>query len=131
MARPMHFEIQAEDLDRARAFYEAVFGWSFEDWSHVTGSPYLGVSTGPSDTPGIDGGLMPRTGPAPAPGAGANASVLTVVVDDYGASAAAVLSAGGQEVRGKEALPGMAWQGYYLDSEGNLFGIHQPDPEAR
>ena len=29
------------------------------------------------------------------------------------------------------ALTGMAWQGYYLDTEGNTFGIHQPDPDAR
>ena len=28
------------------------------------------------------------------------------------------------------ALVGMAWQGYSLDTEGNTFGIHQPDPEA-
>lgn len=31
----------------------------------------------------------------------------------------------------KMALTGMAWQGYYLDTEGNVFGIHQPDPEAK
>ena len=31
---------------------------------------------------------------------------------------------------GEEALTGMAWQGYYLDTEGNTFGIHQPDPAA-
>ncbi len=30
----------------------------------------------------------------------------------------------------KTALVGMAWQGYYLDTEGNTFGIHQADPEA-
>ena len=24
----------------------------------------------------------------------------------------------------------VAWQGYYLDTEGNTFGIHQPDPDA-
>jgi predicted enzyme related to lactoylglutathione lyase len=23
------------------------------------------------------------------------------------------------------------WQGYFIDTEGNTFGIHQPDPEAR
>ena len=28
------------------------------------------------------------------------------------------------------ALPGMAWQGYYLDTEGNTFGLHQTDPDA-
>ncbi|GAB78874.1 hypothetical protein [Austwickia chelonae] len=30
----------------------------------------------------------------------------------------------------KFALPGMAWQGYYHDTENNVFGLHQPDPEA-
>jgi uncharacterized protein len=38
--------------------------------------------------------------------------------------------AGGQVALPKLALPGMAWQGYYLDTEGNTFGIHQPDPGA-
>jgi len=27
-----HFAIGADDLDRARAFYESVFGWRFEAW---------------------------------------------------------------------------------------------------
>ena len=31
----------------------------------------------------------------------------------------------------KATLTGMAWQGYYLDPEGNTFGFHQPDPEAK
>jgi predicted enzyme related to lactoylglutathione lyase len=30
----------------------------------------------------------------------------------------------------KYALPGMAWQGYFIDTEGNTFGVHQPDPDA-
>jgi predicted enzyme related to lactoylglutathione lyase len=30
----------------------------------------------------------------------------------------------------KFALPGMAWQGYFVDTEGNTFGIHQPDENA-
>jgi hypothetical protein len=30
----------------------------------------------------------------------------------------------------KHALPGMAWQGYFHDTENNVFGIHQPDPDA-
>jgi len=24
----------------------------------------------------------------------------------------------------------MAWQGYFHDTENNVFGIHQPDPDA-
>ena len=41
------------------------------------------------------------------------------------------MAAGGQVAHPQAALPGTAWQGYYLDTEGNVFGVHQPDPEAR
>ena len=77
MSRPIHFEIQADDLERAKAFYADVFGWTYEDYGQFTGSPYWGVHTGEPGEPGIDGGLMPRPAPAPAPGSGANAAVLT------------------------------------------------------
>jgi predicted enzyme related to lactoylglutathione lyase len=56
--------------------------------------------------------------------------VCTIEVDDYDATEATVLAHGGVVALPKAALPGMAWQGYYLDTEGNTFGIHQPDPEA-
>jgi uncharacterized protein len=129
-ARVVHFEIQADDLDRARAFYGEALGWTFQDYGAVTGSPYWGVSTGPSDSPGIDGGLMQRPAVAPDLGQGANAYVCTVQVDDFDATAAAILGAGGAVATPKMALTGMAWQGYFLDTEGNTFGVHQPDPNA-
>ena len=31
MSRVVHFEIQADDLERAKAFYGSVFRWIFED----------------------------------------------------------------------------------------------------
>ena len=130
MARVVHFEIQADDVDRARAFYSAALGWTFEDYSHVTGSPYWGVVTGPDEEMGINGGLMQRPTAAPDIGQGANAYVCTVGVEDYDATERAILDAGGQVALPKQALTGMAWQGYYLDTEGNTIGVHQPDPEA-
>jgi predicted enzyme related to lactoylglutathione lyase len=130
MGRPVHFEIQADDLERARAFYAAVFGWTFEDYSGFVGSPYLGVTTGAEGTPGINGGLQPR--PAPVGEAqGTNAAVLTMEVADFDATATLIEASGGRVALPKFALPGMAWQGYFLDTEGNTFGIHQPDPQAR
>ena len=51
--RPVHFEIQAADPQRAIEFYTTVFGWSTEDWSEFAGMPYFGVTTGTG--PGIDG----------------------------------------------------------------------------
>ncbi len=29
MGRPLHFEIHAGDVERAKAFYGGVFGWEF------------------------------------------------------------------------------------------------------
>lgn len=131
MARVVHFEIQADDVDRARAFYSAALGWTFEDWSGATGgSTYWGIRTG-AEGPGIDGGLLQRPVPAPPVGHGTNAYVCTVQVDDYDATEQRILEAGGQVALPKMALVGMAWQGYFLDTEGNTFGIHQPDPDAR
>lgn len=61
MSRPVHFEIQADDIDRARAFCGGIFGWTFEDYSAYTGGePYFGVITGQEGTAGINGGLLQR-----------------------------------------------------------------------
>jgi hypothetical protein len=130
MSRPVHFEIQADDVERAKAFYAAAFGWTFTDFGHIAGDVYWGITTGPADQPGIDGGLLRRPAPVPAGGAGTNAYVCTMGVEDFDATAAAILAAGGQVALPKMALTGMAWQGYFLDTEGNTFGVHQPDPNA-
>lgn len=131
MSRPVHFEIHVDDLDRAMAFYAAAFGWSHEDWSEFAGLPYAGVTTGEEGTLGINGALMQRQGPSPAADGAVKGAVLTMGVEDYDESEQRILEAGGTLALPKYALPGMAWQGYYLDTEGNVFGIHQPDEDAR
>lgn len=128
MTRPIHFEIHADDVPRAVEFYRACFGWEFADWSEYAGVAYFGATTGEEGTPGINGAIMPRQGDA---GAGVNGAVLTLGADDFDALAEKILGAGGQVALPKHALPGMAWQGYFLDTEGNVFGIHQPDEKAK
>lgn len=134
MSRVIHFEIHADDVQRARGFYGAVFGWQFEDWSEFAGMPYLGCTTGEEGEPGINGAIMARQGGNASShgvaGAPINGAVLTMGSADYDATHKAILAAGGQVALPKAALPGMAWQGYYLDTEGNVFGVHQPDPDA-
>ena len=130
MSRVVHFDIQADDVERAKTFYAAAFDWSFEDYGQFTGSPYWGILTGPEYEPGINGGQLQRPAPAPAVGQGTNAFVCTVGVGNYDETERRILDAGGHVALAKMALAGMAWQWYYLDTEGNTLGIHQPDPEA-
>ena len=62
MPRPVHFEIPAENPERAMKFYEAAFGWTFHKWAGPM--DYWMINTGPATEPGINGGLMPRRDPA-------------------------------------------------------------------
>jgi len=62
MTRVVHFEIQADDVERAKAFYTSVFDWTFQDYGEFTGSMYWGITTGPETQPGINGGLLSRPG---------------------------------------------------------------------
>ncbi|WP_066298590.1 VOC family protein [Bacillus sp. FJAT-29937] len=131
MGRVVHFEIHVNNMEQAKAFYGEVFGWTFQDWSEYAGMPYFGVVTGNEDELGINGALMQRQGAAPEVGQALNAYACTIGVKNYDESEAKILNNGGKVAMPKYALPGMAWQGYYLDTEGNIFGLHQPDVNAK
>ncbi|MFZ2803718.1 MAG: VOC family protein [Patescibacteria group bacterium] len=129
--RVAHFEITAENPERAVKFYTDVFGWEIKKWEGGQ-MEYWMVMTGKREEPGgINGGLMRRNMPSPAAGQGANAFVCTMTVDDYDEMAAKITANGGTVAMPKMALTGMAWQGYFFDTEGNIFGIHQPDTNAK
>ena len=130
MGSVVHFEIHAEDVPRAVAFYVAAFGWQTEDWSSFTGSPYIGLTTHEEGQPGISGAVTQREGANPPAGSAVQGAVLTVEVDDFDIAARRIEEAGGTVAMPKFPLTGMAWQGYFVDTEGNVFGIHQPDETA-
>ena len=122
MPRPIHFEIPAENTDRANAFYQAVFGWTFQKWDGPM--PYWLITTGPNNEPGINGGLMPRRDPA-------QPCVNTVGVANIDESLATVTANGGQCVVPKMPVPGVGWLAYCKDTEGHIFGMMQADPSAK
>ncbi|QVY63474.1 VOC family protein [Cytobacillus gottheilii] len=131
MGRIIHFEIHVDDMERAKKFYGEVFDWKFEDYSEFAGMPYFGAVTGSDEYPGINGALMQRKSPAPDANQPLNGFACTMGVGDYDETEAKILEQGGTAALPKYALPGMAWQGYYKDTEGNIFGIHQPDVNAK
>jgi predicted enzyme related to lactoylglutathione lyase len=124
MNAPSYFEIQAADPKRAIDFYRTVFGWTF---TRVEGLP---VEYWRVQTDGSRGGLLRRPAPAPAPQQGTNAFVCSMEVAEFDAVARRIADAGGIVALPKFAVPGVCWQGYFLDPEGNTFGIFQPDEAA-
>lgn len=74
---------------------------------------------------------MQRRGASPEPGQALTSYACTTGVEHYDSTEAKILKNGGKVALPKYALPGMAWQGYYVDTEGNIFGIHQPDVNAK
>jgi predicted enzyme related to lactoylglutathione lyase len=132
MNRITHFEIQAETPERAIAFYTKVFGWTCQKWEGGQYEYWMILSADKdSKEPGINGGLLPRPTKTPPKECGVNAFVCTIVVDDFDATATKILAEGGRVAMPKFALIGMAWQGYFLDTEGNTFGVHQADSSAK
>jgi len=127
MPRVVHFEIHADDPERAAKFYRAVFGWQVTKWDGPI--DYWMVVTGPRDQPGIDGGIIKRQGPLS--GDGVIAYVCTLDVSSVDEYAAKVTAHGGQIVVPKMPIPTVGWMAYAKDTEGNIFGIHQADPNAR
>lgn len=125
MSRVVHFEIQAEDPQRAIAFYSTLFSWEFSRWGEMD---YWVIKTGPDAQPGIDGGLMPRRGTID--GQAIIAYVCTVDVPDVDAALEAITAAGGTIAHPKMPIPTVGWLAYGKDTEGNIFGIMARDPQA-
>lgn len=132
MNRVNHFEIHAKDQDRLQKFYEAVFGWTFQNLGEAMGG-YRLIMTGPR-TPdpenieswGINGGMNSVPDHAPVAGASTNAFVSIVCVDSAVASVEKIKAAGGTIVEDVMDMPTVGQLAYAKDPEGNMFGIIQP-----
>lgn len=124
----VHFEIPADDIERARTFYQEIFGWQV---GPVPGMEYTMVMTAPSDEQGmprepgsINGGMFPRTGDW----AGFKAPVIVIDVEDIEAALARVEQGGGQIVAPKMTVGEMGFAAYFTDPEGNVLGLWESVP---
>ncbi len=122
MSRVIHFEIPATEPERAAAFYGRVFGWKFDKWPGPM--EYWMVVTGKEGEPGINGGMMKKPG-------GITSTTNTIGVDSVDGAIAAVLKAGGKNILPKTPIPTVGYFAYCEDTEGNVFGVMQPDPNAK
>ncbi len=128
MGRVVHFEIHAEDPERAIRFYKEVFKWQFNKYGE---QDYWLIITGKPEERGIDGGLIKRKGDAPVSGQPVISYVCTIDVDSVDESAKSIEANGGKIVVPKTSIPSVGWLIYCTDTEGNIFGIIQNDPSAQ
>jgi uncharacterized protein len=127
MSGHLYFEIQADDLQRASGFYSSLFGWKFHKHESQNDIPaeYLRIETG-----GTAGGMLRRPSETPPPECGTNAFVCSMEVENFDQTAAKIKQLGGKFAMPKFAVPGVCWQGYFTDTEGNKFGIFEADEKA-
>jgi uncharacterized protein len=124
MGNVRHFAINADDLPRARQFYERVFAWRFEPW----GPPgFFMIATG--EAAGPMGSLQQRR--ELVAGRRMTGFECTIAVEeDVEKVAAAVKANGGRVVMDKATIPGVGDLIFFEDPEGNLAGAMRYDPKA-
>jgi len=137
----VHFEIPADQPERAAKFYRELFGWEISKWEgsaeeregmadyRPENFEYWMVRTVPTDAsgmptrPGVNGGLMRRMFPGQAP-------VNYISVDSVDEFVKRAERLGAKILMGKTPVPGMGWFAQFTDPEGNVFAIWETDMNA-
>jgi len=115
-----HFAINADDVQRAKRFYEGVFGWTFDPWGPPdfyqiknAGLGFLGALQGRRELE---------------PGATMRGFEVTMGVENLAATIAAIEANGGKLVMPPFRIEGVGELVFFRDPEGNLVGAMQYDP---
>lgn len=121
----IHFEVQADNIERAKDFYENSFGWKIDKYSNNSGDnmgmDYWIVVTGPKGSPGINGGMYQR------PKDRKNTTYeCTIMVTDIDDAIDKVKENGGKITKEKVEMKGLGFFANAMDTEGNTFSMMQP-----
>lgn len=116
MTNPIvHFEIPADDVERAKAFYEKTFGWEIQ---HMPEYNYFWVKA-KNNGVGIDGGMLKRKNPGQV-----FTNYITVVSIDE--TLKMIVANGGKICMERTTIGGGAI-GLFQDPEGNMVGLHEEE----
>jgi len=127
MNKVQHFEVPADDMDRAKKFYAEVFDWQFEDYP-MPGIEYSAIYTTevdektrmPKEVGSVNGGLLKRGGKWLL-----TTPTVAVVVPDLQKSIKKIQAAGGSIMMEPQTVGGMGVYAYIKDTEGNTIGVWQ------
>ena len=130
MQKVVHFEIPADNVDRAKKFYGEIFGWKLQDWPLQDGSVYTGARTVdvdettfiPKEPGAINGGIVKRDKFVKTP----QVTINVPSIDQY---IEKIKKAGGGLIKDKQEIEGAGYYAYVSDSEGNLLGLWEDIPK--
>lgn len=123
MRRPCHFDISADDPQRAIKFYKDIFGWKFEKWNSGM-MEYWMITTGPKRQKGINGGMSKR-------GSQVMQNMNTIDVPSVEKFSKKIQDKGGKVLMPRMGIPRVGWFATCQDPEGNTFGIIEFDKKAK
>lgn len=123
MNKVVHFEIPYEIEERAKKFYQSVFGWQIMKMPDMDYNMVTTVDSDPQTmrpkTPGaINGGMLKKDSTGPYP-------ILVIDVEDVEAHVAKAEAAGGKVVVPKFSIGEFGFYARVSDSEGNIIGLWQ------
>ena len=126
------FEIYVSDMDRARKFYETVFGAKFEDLpmpegeGDADGGLQMLMFPGEPTGAGCCGALCKMEGCEP----GGGGTLVYFSCEDCGVEEGRAVEAGGQVIKPKFSIGQYGDISLVTDSEGNMIGLHNPPAEG-
>ena len=115
----MHFDISADNVERAGSFYSKLFGWEIKE---IPGMDYWMITTS-GENP-VGGGMMKRQNPG-------QAIINYIDVPSVDKYVAEIEKLGGKVIFPKAAIPEMGYSAICLDTEKNTFGIWENNKNAK
>ena len=124
----VHFEIPADNVERASKFYSGLFGWEIKNVGNPSGKAdgdyWMVSTTNDKGECSIGGGILKRKGAFHVP-------TNYIGVPNVEEAAKKVQELGGKILMGKTAVPGMGYFICCLDSEHNQFSLWEENKEAK
>jgi len=128
MVKVTHLEIPADDIERAKRFYEEVFGWRISQlMTKESGGADYWVIMRNEKGPGINGGLYKRTADENGKFSQYDCTVQVKNIDEI---LEAIQENGGTIAKEKINIPDVGWFAGVIDTERNYFGIMQKNKLA-
>ena len=122
MSRVIHFDLSADNPERAAGFYRQVFNWQVTKWQGP--EDYWLIQTGTSQEHGLTGGIAGRISPH-------DTTAVIFDVESVDETANKIVEAGGRIREEKRTISGVGYLVMCFDTDGNTFGIMQLDESVK